>query len=94
MTQYQHELTQEIDELERAKALLKDETVSQRNEILKVINPLHIISRVSLRTLEKTQYAMVNRGLDELTRIELSMLDKSQMSLLSKNQVGGNGATN
>ena len=41
------DLTQEIDELERAKELLKDETTSQRREVMKVINPLQIMSRLS-----------------------------------------------
>lgn len=47
MVQYQMDLTEEIDQMERAKALLKDERASHKNEILKAINPLHVISRVS-----------------------------------------------
>ena len=41
------DLTQEIDELERAKELLKDETASQRQGVMKAINPLQIMSRLS-----------------------------------------------
>ena len=47
MVQYHMDLTQEIDEMERAKELLKDETNSQRREVMKVINPLQIMSRLS-----------------------------------------------
>ena len=47
MVQYNMDLSQEINQMERARAILKDETVEHRNEILKAINPLHVISRVS-----------------------------------------------
>ena len=33
--------------MERARALLQDERASKQNDILKVINPLHVMSRVS-----------------------------------------------
>lgn len=65
MVQYHMDLTQEIDEMERAKVLLKEETESQRNGILTVINPLQIMSRLSLRTVEKTHIAARSGGLDE-----------------------------
>ena len=47
------DLTEEIDQMERAKALLKDERASHKNEILKAINPLHVISRVSQRSVSR-----------------------------------------
>ena len=40
MVQYHMDLTQEIDEVERAKVLLKDETESNRNGIMQAITPL------------------------------------------------------
>ena len=63
------DLTQEIDEVERAKELLKDETTSQRQGVMKAINPLQIMSRLSQRTLEKTNAAMLSGGLDEYSQI-------------------------
>ena len=47
MVQYNMDLKNEINELERAQTLLQDETVSNRKDILKVLNPLHIMSKVS-----------------------------------------------
>ena len=47
MVQYNMDLSQEINQMDRARAILKDETVEHRNEILKAINPLHVISRVT-----------------------------------------------
>lgn len=67
MFQYHMDLTQEIDEQERAKILLKEETESHRNGVLQVINPLHVMSRLSLRTVEKTHIAARSGGLDELS---------------------------
>ena len=69
MVQYHMDLTQEIDELERAKELLKDETMSQRQQVMKAMNPLQIISRLSQRTVEKTNVAMLSGGLDEYSQI-------------------------
>lgn len=45
------DLQQEINEIERAKDLLQDETASQRDNILRVLNPLHVMSKVSQRTV-------------------------------------------
>lgn len=87
MVQYHMDLTQEIDEMERAKVLLKEETESQRNGILTVINPLQIMSRLSLRTVEKTHIAARSGGLDEYSQIQLYGMDKSNMSMISHNQL-------
>ena len=60
------DITQEIDELERAKDLLKGETESQRREILTILKPnLMAMSRLSARTVERTQLAKADRLLDE-----------------------------
>lgn len=60
------DITQEIDELERAKDLLKGETESQRREILTILKPnLMAMSRLSARTVERTQLAKADRFLDE-----------------------------
>jgi len=53
------DLTEEIDQMERARALLKDETASHRNEIMKAINPLHVMSRVSQRSVVKNPRSAV-----------------------------------
>ena len=53
MVQYHMDITQEIDEVERAKELLKGETESQRREILNILQPnLQAMSRLSARTVE------------------------------------------
>ena len=52
MVQYHMDLTQEIDEIERAKSIMKDETLSHKENVLKVLNPLQIMSRLSQRTIE------------------------------------------
>ena len=85
MVQYHMDLTQEIDEVERAKVLLKDETESNRNGIMQAITPLQVMTRLSLRTVEKTHIATRSGGLDEYSRVHLSNLDKSQMSIVSHN---------
>ena len=60
------DITQEIDELERAKDLLKGETESQQREILTILKPnLMAMSRLSARTVERTQLAKADRFLDE-----------------------------
>ena len=60
--------------MERARALLKDETVEHRNEILKAINPLHVISRVSQLTVAKSRGKSVAMSItDPKNRIELSV---------------------
>ena len=66
MVQYHMDITQEIDEVERAKELLKGETESQRREILNILQPnLQAMSRLSARTVERTQVAKADRYLDE-----------------------------
>ena len=79
------DLTQEIDEAERAKVLLKDETESNRNGIMQAITPLQVMTRLSLRTVEKTHIATRSGGLDEYSRVHLSNMDKSQISIASHN---------
>jgi len=60
------DITQEIDELERAKDLLKGETESQQREILTILKPnLMAMSRLSARTVERTQLPKADRFLDE-----------------------------
>ena len=69
------DLSQEIDQMERARTILKDETVEHRNEILKAINPLHVISRVSQLSLAKSKDKSIaaNESLaDSANRVELS----------------------
>ena len=58
--------------------MLKDETTSQRDNILRVLNPLHVMYKVSQRTVQKTALAHMDPGLiDDASRIELSVIDKS-----------------
>ena len=81
MVQYNMDLTQEIDEVERAKALLRDETESQRRDILNAIQPaLQALSRVSMRTVEKTHTVQFNGTVfeDEQSPIKLSDAGSSQ----------------
>ena len=47
--------------------------------MLKLINPLQVMSRLSQRTLEKTHTALLRGGFDEMSRINLSVADKSQV---------------
>ena len=71
--------------MERAKVLLKDETESKRDGIMQVLTPLEVMTRLSLRTVEKTHIAARSGGFDEHTRVNVSNIDKSQMSMLSHN---------
>ena len=66
--------------------MLKDETDSQQLDIMNMINPLQIMNRLSQRTIEqtrKTQSALMIQGnLDAQSRMELSILAQSRMSVL------------
>ena len=71
--------------MERAKVLLKDETESKRDDVMQALTPLQVMTRLSLRTVEKTHVAARSGGLDEYSRVNVSDMDKSQMSMQSHN---------
>lgn len=53
---------------------------------MQLMSPLEVISKLSLRTIEKTQVANRSRGLEEESRVFLSNMGRSQISLQSNLQ--------
>lgn len=54
--------------MERARTLLKDETTQNQQEILKTINPLQIISRVSHLTVAKHKVNKETKSAADVTQ--------------------------
>ena len=78
------DLTQEINELERAKDILKEEPTDRRNDIMKVINPLHVISRVNQSQMKiGNGIARISQGPihDNYSRVEIGDVAHSQFSI-------------